>query len=80
VLPHPVSGRKILFVTPSHSTGFVGIDPDERERLVTELYDFAVQDRFIYLPPVSGRRSAECGSSWRQCIAPPAMRRRRIAA
>jgi taurine dioxygenase len=48
VLTHPISGRKILFVNPSHSTGFVGIDPDEGERLVGELCDFAVQDRFTY--------------------------------
>jgi alpha-ketoglutarate-dependent taurine dioxygenase len=32
----------------ANSTGFVGIDPDEGERLVGELCDFAVQDRFTY--------------------------------
>ena len=48
VLTHPVSGRPILFVNPSHSTGFVGMDPEAGEALVAELSDFAVQDSFTY--------------------------------
>lgn len=48
MLTHPVSGRPILFINPSHSTGFVGVDPDEGERLVAELCEFAAQDRFTY--------------------------------
>jgi taurine dioxygenase len=48
VLTHPVSERPILFVNPSHSTGFAGVDPEEGERLVAELCEFAVQERFTY--------------------------------
>lgn len=48
VLTHPVSGRRILFVNPSHSTGFIGLGPEQGERLVAELCEFAVQDRFTY--------------------------------
>jgi alpha-ketoglutarate-dependent taurine dioxygenase len=46
----PVCDARGFKVGPSrrsHSTGFVGIDPDERERLVTELCDFAAGS-FIY--------------------------------
>lgn len=48
VLTHPASERPILFVNPSHSTGFVGLSADEGEELVAELCEFAVQDRFTY--------------------------------
>jgi taurine dioxygenase len=37
LLTHPMSERPILFVNPSHSTGFAGMDAEEGERLVAEL-------------------------------------------
>ncbi|MBV9825236.1 MAG: TauD/TfdA family dioxygenase [Alphaproteobacteria bacterium] len=48
VLRHPVTSQPVLFVNPSHQTGFIGIDLEEGERLVAEISDFATQDRFTY--------------------------------
>mgnify|MGYP003394315988 CR=1 FL=1 len=48
VLRHPVSGRAILFVNPSHTVGFDGIAEEAGWQLVEALSDHAVQDRFVY--------------------------------
>jgi len=48
VLTHPTSGRKILFVNPMHTHGFVGLERDEGIRLVEELAAHATQDKFTY--------------------------------
>jgi taurine dioxygenase len=48
VLVHPSSKRPILFVNPMHTHGFAGLDRDEALRLIEELTDHAVEDRFTY--------------------------------
>ena len=44
VKEHPVTGRKVLFVNPTHCHGFVGMDEDEAIPLIEELRDHATQD------------------------------------
>jgi alpha-ketoglutarate-dependent 2,4-dichlorophenoxyacetate dioxygenase len=41
-------GRKTLYIG-GHATGIVGWPQDEAWKLLDELYDFATQDRFIYV-------------------------------
>lgn len=41
-------GRKALFIG-GHATGIVGWPDEEAQRLLGELYDFATQERFIYV-------------------------------
>lgn len=48
VAVHPRSGRRILFVNTAHSVGFDGMDADAGRQLVADLWDHAVQDRFVY--------------------------------
>jgi taurine dioxygenase len=48
VIQHPVSSRRILFVNPMHTHGFVGMSRDEAWPLIEELADHATQDRFVY--------------------------------
>ncbi|HUA53326.1 MAG TPA: TauD/TfdA family dioxygenase [Candidatus Sulfotelmatobacter sp.] len=48
VLPHPVTGRPVLFVNPMHTHGFDGMERDAAWRLIEELADHATQDRFVY--------------------------------
>ncbi|HEX3953827.1 MAG TPA: TauD/TfdA family dioxygenase [Stellaceae bacterium] len=48
VLQHPVTRRPLLFVNPSHQTGFVGMEPEAGLQLVKDLGAFATQDRFTY--------------------------------
>lgn len=48
VVRHPVSGRKILFVNPMHTHGFVGMAHDDAWRLIEDLADHSTQDRFTY--------------------------------
>ena len=48
VKKHPVTGRSVLFVNPTHTHGFEGMAPDEAVRLIEELRDHATQDRFVY--------------------------------
>ncbi|HJU16803.1 MAG TPA: TauD/TfdA family dioxygenase [Stellaceae bacterium] len=48
IIPHPVTGRPILFVNPMHTHGFVGMAQDEAWRLIEELAAHATQDRFTY--------------------------------
>jgi len=48
VIPHPVTGRPILFVNPMHVHGFVGMERDEAWALIEELAAHATQDRFVY--------------------------------
>jgi alpha-ketoglutarate-dependent taurine dioxygenase len=51
VKEHPVTGRKVLFVNPTHCHGFVGMSDDEAIPLIEELRDHATQDRFVYYHP-----------------------------
>ena len=48
VKKHPVTGRSILFVNPTHTHGFEGMAHDEAVRLIEELRDHATQPRFVY--------------------------------
>jgi len=48
VRKHPVTGRSVLFVNPTHTHGFEGMTADEGTRLIEELRDHATQERFVY--------------------------------
>jgi taurine dioxygenase len=48
VKAHPVTGRKVLFVNPTHCHGFVGMTNDESEPLIEELRDHSVQEDNTY--------------------------------
>ena len=48
VIPHPVTGRPILFVNPMHVHGFVGMSREAAWELIEELAAHSVQDRFVY--------------------------------
>jgi len=48
VRKHPVTGRPVLFVNPTHTHGFEGMAADEGLRLIEELRDHATQERFVY--------------------------------
>jgi len=48
VKKHPVTGRSVLFVNPTHTHGFEDIAADEAVRLIEELRDHATQERFVY--------------------------------
>jgi taurine dioxygenase len=48
VIPHPVTGRPILFVNPMHVHGFVGMEREESWPLIEELAAHATQERFVY--------------------------------
>ncbi len=45
---HPVTGRSVLFVNPTHCHGFVGMDDDEAEALILELRDHSVRPDNTY--------------------------------
>jgi taurine dioxygenase len=45
---HPVTGRAVLFVNPTHTHGFVGVDDADGLRLIEALRDHATQERFVY--------------------------------
>ena len=48
VRTHPISGRRVLFVNPTHTHGFEGVDETAAVKLVEELRDHATQPRFVY--------------------------------
>ena len=48
VVPHPVTGRPILFVNPMHTHGFAGMTREQSWPLIEELGAHATQDRFVY--------------------------------
>jgi len=48
VVPHPVTGRPILFVNPMHTHGFVGMEREAAWELIEELAGHATQERFVY--------------------------------
>jgi len=47
-LIHPFSKRRILFVNPLHTNGFVGMDQAEGIQFVRDLAAHATEDRFVY--------------------------------
>ncbi|HTZ36178.1 MAG TPA: TauD/TfdA family dioxygenase [Stellaceae bacterium] len=48
VKPHPVTGRNVLFVNPTHCHGFVGMTNAESDPLIEELRDHSIGDDNIY--------------------------------
>jgi taurine dioxygenase len=48
VKEHPVTGRKVLFVNPTHCHGFVGMTDEESEPLILELRDHATREDLVY--------------------------------
>jgi taurine dioxygenase len=48
VVPHPVTGRPILFVNPMHTHGFDGMEREAAWELIEELAAHATQQRFTY--------------------------------
>jgi taurine dioxygenase len=48
VVPHPVTGRPILFVNPMHTHGFEGMAREAAWELIEELAAHATQERFTY--------------------------------
>jgi taurine dioxygenase len=48
VKKHPVTGRPVLFVNPTHTHGFEGLPAAEGLGLIEELRDHATQERFVY--------------------------------
>jgi taurine dioxygenase len=48
VIPHPVTGRAILFVNPMHVHGFAGMERAAAWELIEELAAHSTQDRFVY--------------------------------
>jgi taurine dioxygenase len=45
---HPVTGRKVIFVNPTHTHGFAGMDAPAALKLIEDLRDHATQARFTY--------------------------------
>lgn len=45
---HPVTGRTSLYISPIYNTAIEGMADDEAIALVSELAEFASQDRFVY--------------------------------
>jgi len=47
VKEHPVTGKKSLFLNEEWLKSIVGLDKEESDRLLKDIYDFVLQDRFI---------------------------------
>jgi alpha-ketoglutarate-dependent taurine dioxygenase len=45
---HPVSGRKSLYISPIYNDEVEGMTPQEGQKLVAELAEFAGQKQFVY--------------------------------
>jgi taurine dioxygenase len=45
---HPFTGRRVLFVNPTHTHGFAGMSNEESEPLILELRDHSVRDDNTY--------------------------------
>ena len=48
VRTHPITGRKCIFVTESHTKYIVGLEPQESEDLLRELLEQILRPEFIY--------------------------------
>jgi taurine dioxygenase len=48
VRPHPITGRKALFVNESYTVRILDMEPAESDALLGELIAFGVSDRFTY--------------------------------
>jgi taurine dioxygenase len=45
---HPETGRKSIFVNPQLTKGIEGMDPDESEALLAEIYEHCARPEFIF--------------------------------
>ena len=48
VRTHPETGRRSIFVNPQLTTGIVGMDAAESERLLAEIYAHCDDEAFVY--------------------------------
>jgi alpha-ketoglutarate-dependent taurine dioxygenase len=48
VFTHPVSGRKLLLISPQHQVGFEGMENDDGIALMYEIQNHAIQPQFYY--------------------------------
>jgi alpha-ketoglutarate-dependent taurine dioxygenase len=48
VYTHPVSGRRLLLISPQHQVGFEGMENDDGLAIMKEIQDHAVQPQFYY--------------------------------
>jgi taurine dioxygenase len=48
VRPHPVTGRKALYVNPGFTKGIVGMPPEESKPILDMLFRHSVRPEFIY--------------------------------
>lgn len=48
VRPHPITGRKAIFVNDGYTTHVEGMDPAESDALVAELIAHGIRDEFTY--------------------------------
>lgn len=48
VRPHPITGRKALFVNESYTVRILDMEPAASEALINELVAFSISDRFVY--------------------------------
>lgn len=48
VRPHPVTGRKCLFVSEAYTERILGLPDDESRDLISELANHSIQERFRY--------------------------------
>ncbi len=46
--PHPITGRKALFVNESYTVRVLDMEPTESEALLSELIAFGISDQFVY--------------------------------
>ena len=45
---HPETGRPALFVSPGYTIGIAGVDEDEAQNLLAELYSHEAKEEFVY--------------------------------
>jgi taurine dioxygenase len=48
VRPHPITGRKALFVNESYTVRILDMEPAESDAVLSELIAFGISDRFVY--------------------------------
>jgi taurine dioxygenase len=48
-LTHPITGRKLIYVNPSHVVGIEGMDKTESQRTLDELFAHVMQPRYRYV-------------------------------
>ena len=48
VRTHPVTGRKALYISPTYTIGIEGMEAEDAQPLLGELYLHMVQDKYVY--------------------------------